>query len=281
MIKNWLVRGDCHSDFLWMNDLNPNKYIPEETGIIILGDAGINFYLNKTDYKKKKDIQNRGYHIYAVRGNHEARPQDVEGMETAFDTYVHGIVYYEPDFPNIRYFLDYGFYDIGGYNCLIIGGAYSVDKAWRLQRCMLTEETNIPKKSGWWANEQLSPKEMESCMRQIQAFVATGKYIDFIMTHTCPYSIEPRDMFLGFIDQSTVDDSMEHWMDEIMKTIHWNIWLFGHFHADRLERPHIEQYFNDIEELDEIVKRWKKYDETGELDWWLQRSPNFNIEDKK
>ena len=51
MIKNWLVRGDCHGNFLWMNDLNPNKYIPEETGIIILGDAGINFYLNKTDYK--------------------------------------------------------------------------------------------------------------------------------------------------------------------------------------------------------------------------------------
>lgn len=273
MIKNWLVRGDTHGNFLWMNNLD---YIPEETAIIILGDFGINFYLNQNDIKKKQDIEKRGYYIYALRGNHEARPQTLNGIKTIFDPYVHGTVYYEPNFPHIRYFLDYGFYNINKYNCLIIGGAYSVDKAWRLQRACLTEETNIPKKSGWWNNEQLSPEEMKDCMRQIQTFAATGKHIDFIMTHTCPYSIEPRDMFLGFIDQSTVDDSMERWLDEVKESVTWKYWLFGHFHADRIERPYIEQYFNDIEELDEIVKRWKKYDETGELDWYLAKSPIFN-----
>jgi 3-oxoacid CoA-transferase subunit A len=188
-------------------------------------------------------------------------------------------VYYEPEFPHIRYFLDYGFYEITGYSCLIIGGAYSVDKAWRLQRCMLTEETNDPKKSGWFNDEQLTPEEREDCMRQIKAFAATGKTVDFIMTHTCPYSVEPRDMFLNFIDQSTVDDSMEHWLDEVKDTIKWNIWLWAHFHDDRLERPHMEMYYNDIEELQTIVDRWTEYDETGELPWHIKKSPNFYTKD--
>ena len=36
-------------------NINTAKYIPEETAVIILGDAGINFYLNKTDKKNKRN----------------------------------------------------------------------------------------------------------------------------------------------------------------------------------------------------------------------------------
>ena len=262
-----------------MENLDTKQYPPDETAIIVLGDFGTNFYLNKTDWQKKTDIEKRGYHLYAIKGNHEARSSSIKGIQTAFDPYVHGIVYYEPEFPHIRYFLDYGFYEIAGYSCLIIGGAYSVDKAWRLQRCMLTEETNDPKKSGWFNDEQLTPEEREDCMRQIKAFSATGKTVDFIMTHTCPYSVEPRDMFLNFIDQSTVDDSMERWLDEVKDTIKWDIWLWGHFHDDRLERPHMEMYYNNIEELQTIVDRWIEYDETGELPWYIKKSPNFYTKD--
>ena len=237
----------------------------------------VNFLKNGIKEKNQKMLGIEVEHFIVDKNTEESVSYyGNNGIKTIFDPYVHGTVYYEPNFPHIRYFLDYGFYNINKYNCLIIGGAYSVDKAWRLQRACLTEETNIPKKSGWWNNEQLSPEEMKDCMRQIQTFAATGKHIDFIMTHTCPYSIEPRDMFLGFIDQSTVDDSMERWLDEVKESVTWKYWLFGHFHADRIERPYIEQYFNDIEELDEIVKRWKKYDETGELDWYLAKSPIFN-----
>jgi len=95
------------------------------------------------------------------------------------------------------------------------------------------------------------------------------------MTHTCPYSIEPRDMFLGFIDQATVDDSMEHWLDEVIHSINYNVYLFGHFHDDRLVRPHVEMFYNNIESLDIIYQRWEQYDKTKELDWWLKKDPNF------
>ena len=274
MIKNWLIRGDTHGNFLWMyNSLK--DYVPEETAIIILGDAGFDFYLNKTDEQKKKEVDARGYYIYWVRGNHEARASDIKGYEKIFDENVHGIVYCDPRFPHLRAFLDYGFYDIDGYTCYVIGGAYSVDKYWRLERAMMTEETNDPKKSGWFANEQLTKEEMERATEQLYTFKNMGKHIDFIFSHTCPYDWEPRDLFLGSVNQSTVDNSMEHWMNEIKDNIHYDVFCFGHFHDDRLVRPHVEMYYNNMEELSEIYNRWQNYDATGELPWYLTKDPNF------
>lgn len=277
MIKNWLIRGDTHGNFLWMTNGCLDNYKPEETAILILGDAGFDFYLNKTDERKKKEVDARGYYIYFLRGNHEQRPSLVPGYEIINDPEVKGAVYCDPRYPHIRAFMDYGFYQIKRYSCLIIGGAYSVDKEWRLVRGgNLTEETNDPKKSGWFNDEQLTADEMQDCLFKVKTFATTGKIIDFIFTHTCPTKFQPTDMFLNFIDQSTVDNSMEEFLEKISYSIGWTIWCFGHYHADRIERPKVEQYYNDIEEIDNIWNRWIDYDKTHELPWYLVKSPNFN-----
>ena len=49
MIKNWLVTGDTHGQVL--ERLSHIGYPPDETALIILGDMGLNFYLNKTVQK--------------------------------------------------------------------------------------------------------------------------------------------------------------------------------------------------------------------------------------
>lgn len=268
-----LARGDAHGYFGWLTNLNPDKYPPEQTTVILLGDAGLNFYLNKTDIKNKRLVDSYGYYIYCLRGNHEARPQAIEGIEEIWDDNVSGYVYMEPQFPHIRYFLDWGEYTIGGYKCAMIGGAYSVDKWYRLARTGLTEETNNPKRTGWWPDEQLNEAEMVDAQNLFE-----GKEYDFVFTHTCPLSWQPTDLFLSGLDQSTVDNTMEVWMDGLKDTFTWRYWFFAHYHQDRIERPHVEQLYRDIEELDEIVERWKRYDETNKLDWWLQKSPFFNQE---
>ena len=275
MITNWLVRGDTHGQFTWMKDGCLDAYKSEETAIIILGDVGFNYYLNKRDDKQKADVNARGYRFYCVRGNHEARPQDTScGYELVYDQDVRGEVYVQREYPNIRFFKDWGEYWLGVYHVAVIGGAYSVDKWWRLQRVGVQSEAdkdyNNPKKTGWFPNEQLSKKEMAQATTDL-----TNKSFDFVFTHTCPKDWQPTDLFLGSINQGTVDNSMELWLDTLKDKIDWNIWLFGHYHRDRLERPQVEQYFNDIEDLNIICKTWKKYDETGHLDWWLQKSPNF------
>ena len=273
-IKTFLVRGDTHGIFTWMDNGCLDKYVPEETAIIILGDASFNFWLNKKDERLKREVSAKGFTFYCVRGNHEARPQDVEGMDNIYDENVQGVVYLEEEFPLIRYFLDYGEYTINGFKCAVIGGAYSVDKYYRLARAGITDKTDPryynPKVTHWFHNEQLSSKEINEAITLLG-----NKHYHFVFSHTCPISWEPSDLFLGAVDQSTVDKSMEYGLDEFKESITFGVWCFGHFHADRLERPYVEQYYNNIEELGTIWHRWARYSRTGELDWWLVKSPSF------
>ena len=252
-----------------------DNYDPKETAIIILGDAGFNFYLSQTDDKLKKEVNDLGYTIYCVRGNHEARPQDIPEMLEVFDPEVNGYVYLQNSYPYIRYFKDYGIYNINGYNVGIIGGAYSVDKWYRLSCCGIKDEFDSnyfnSKRTGWFYNEQLSSEEMNAASN-----LFLNKDFDFIMSHTCPYSWRPVDMFLPQVDQSTVDSSMELWLDKLKDQCNWNIWIFGHYHNGRAERPHVEMYYRDIEELEVIYDRWRRYDTTKKLDWWIRKSPNFD-----
>lgn len=252
---------------------NMPEYKPEETMVVILGDSGLNFWLNNTDKKYKELLNSMNYHIYCVRGNHEQRPELIKSMVLINDENVKNVVYMEEDFPNIRYFVDGKIYNLLGYKCLVVGGAYSVDKWYRLARAGYARneaETADPKKCGWFKDECLTAAEMAAIMEKVK-----GESVDFVLSHTCPLSWEPTDLFLNGIDQSTVDKSMEVWFDELKDNVKWKYWLFGHYHADRIERPHVEQFYQKYEDINDIIARWDKYDKTGELDWYFPKSPAF------
>lgn len=275
MIKNVILTGDTHGGMATISRVsniarNVPDCKPEETGIIILGDSGLNFWLNNTDKKYKKLLNSMGYHIYCVRGNHEERPENVPGIHPAFDENVNGVVWQEVDYPNISYLKDGNAYKIGGYHVLVIGGAYSIDKWYRLARAGYSPaeaETADPKKCGWFKDELLTAEEMAAITEKWE-----GKHFDFVLSHTCPLSWEPTDLFLNGIDQSQVDKSMEIWMDDLKNKIDWQVWCFGHYHADRIERPCVEQFYTDYEDIDTVWNRWfdKK---TYEKEWWLPKSP--------
>jgi hypothetical protein len=181
-------------------------------------------------------------------------------MKLSWDANVSGMVWHEEEFPNIRYFQDWGIYHIDGLRTLVIGGAYSVDKHYRLATG-----------HRWFENEQLSLDEMNECARHA---IQCPKF-DLVLSHTCPRSVQPTDLFLSFIDQSLVDSSMEDWMDRLARKIEWRLWLFGHYHSDRIEWPRVEQFSVEMEYLQDIITRWNKYSKTGELDWWLPLSPKM------
>ena len=201
----------------------------------------------------------REMQIPCVKGNHEARPSDVKDMKLVYDENVDGEVWMQDSFPTIRYFKEFGIYTIGGYKCLIVGGAYSVDKWHRLMY-------DWP----WFPNEQLTTEEMQECMKMAQ-----GQYFDFVFTHTCPIDWAPIDLFINNVSQSKIDRTMEIWMSELKESIQFGVWCFGHYHQDRIERPYVELCFHHAQTLNEIWERWNNYKNTGELDWWLLKSPQF------
>lgn len=263
MIKNWVITGDTHGyNEARLQSIKQNftACAPEETAVIILGDAGFQYYKNKKDWKNKHCASKLGYTLYCLRGNHEDRISNSKDAHRIYDDEVKGFVWVEDEFPNIKYFDDdVEEYIINGKKVLTIPGAYSVDKWYRLQNNWM-----------WFAEEQLTEVEMKFAEK-----VFGKEHYDLVLSHTAPLSWEPTDLFLRGIDQSKVDKTMEIWLDKFKDMTNWKIWLFGHYHADRLERPHVEQFYLEYELLDDIFARWEKYDTTGELDWWLPKSPNF------
>ena len=235
------ITGDFHGHF--DNLYGRLERIQEShCGIIVLGDAGFNFYLNKTDRRLKDKVSEYGHTIYCVRGNHEARPQDVANMKIIYDVNVCGDVYVEEGYPLIRYFIDGGIYLIENWKTLVIGGAYSVDKEYRLARGWT-----------WFANEQLNKDERTRIFNKVK-----GQTFDLILTHTCPESLQPIDLFLPMIDQSQVDKTMEQFLEGIKENINWQVWLFGHFHASRICDNGVEMFYTNIERLRTIMNRWIK-----------------------
>jgi len=269
----YYVTGDKHGDFYRI--MQQDLVRDEDVGIIILGDAGFNFFLNENDVKLKQNITEHTLCTwYVVRGNHEARPQDVKGMRLVYDDTIDGYVCMQPEYPTIKYLCDGVDYWFNGHRAAIIGGAYSVDKWWRLNRAGIYDKNDPaykkPKRSGWFWNEQLTEDEME----QIYLDLGGGHY-DFVFSHTCPMAWQPTDLFLSAINQNEVDSSMEIWLDKMKDCMNWDVWCFGHYHQDRLERPHVEMYYHDIENIEDIYGRWQAYNNGIEVPWWLNKSPNY------
>lgn len=267
MIDTFLLTGDTHSDVI-TRVAQADYLFPgtnSNVALIILGDAGLNFYLNNKEKRQKEEIARSGYRLYLVRGNHEQDPSDL-GYDTIYDEDVCGEVFVDPVADCIRYLKDGGEYVFGEYSALVIGGAYSVDKYHRLARAKEQGSSF----SGWFEHEQLSAEAMTAITKQMR-----DKHYDFVFSHTCPYSWEPTDLFLGFVDQSTVDNTMEKWMDELKETFDWSVWCFGHFHADRVELPHVEMLYQEIEPLEVVAKRWIDYDKGEPLPWWIPVSPKM------
>ena len=79
------------------------------------------------------------------------------------------------------------------------------------------------------------------------------KDFDIILSHTCPFKYEPREMFLAVIDQSTVDTSTESWLDTIEEMVDYKAWYCGHWHTNkRIDKMHF--LFHGYETSDDVKR---------------------------
>lgn len=233
--------SDTHGDFSRFSYYDKLK---KDIAVIICGDAGVNYYLNKKDYKLKKTLQETLPKVtfYLVRGNHEARPQSLITMKEVYDIEVAGNVWVEEEFPNIKYLKDGEVYTIDGKRALVIGGAYSIDKEYRLINGWQ-----------WFPTEQLSATEREAITEKY-----AGQHFDLVLSHTCPYPWQPFDKFLSYVDQTKVDNSMEYWMENLSHKISYNLWIFGHFHDDRQINYFSQMVSEEIYDLNKLFKKFKR-----------------------
>lgn len=233
------ITGDTHGNFNRIKSFSNRLELGPDDTIIILGDAGLNYFLDVRDSYNKIKLSKIKPKIFCIHGNHEGRPSGLRSyhIKTEFG----GEVYYEPQYPNILFAIDgeiYTFQSCDGtqHKVLVCGGAYSVDKEYRLSTG-----------AKWFEDEQPS-KEIKHKVEK--ALKSVDWSIDDILTHTGPLDFEPTEAFISGLDQSTIDKSTEIWLQSIYDRLNYfGRWFFGHYHCDKNIDNKIHILYNSFMEL--------------------------------
>ena len=121
------ITGDTHGDFTRALRLCKDHSLRKTRDVlIVLGDAGINYYGDSRDMALKMALSRLSLTIFCIHGNHEMRPQTISSYRE--ETWHGGKVNVEPDYPNLLFAEDGEIFDLDGVRAIVIGGAYSVDK---------------------------------------------------------------------------------------------------------------------------------------------------------
>lgn len=211
------ITGDTHGDFDRVKEFCQKMDTSKEDILIVLGDVGLNYYGGRRDRIRKMLVEALPITMLCIHGNHEQRPDTLSGYTTTL--WHGGTVWVEEGFPSILFAKDGEVYQLAGKEALVIGGAYSVDKEYRLARGF-----------GWWESEQPSAETKA----YVESVLEKRKWaVDVVLTHTVPIRYEPKEVFLPFIDQSKVDKSTENWLGEIEARLKYDRWYCGHYHTSK------------------------------------------------
>lgn len=247
------ITGDKHSDFIHLYALQEReKFFKAEDILIILGDSGFNYYVkekeNQENYryqcekgnlqKKRQFCRKIPCEVFCIHGNHEARAETVEGYKAV--EWHGGVTYVQDEFPKLHFAKDGEVYDFEGQKYLVIGGAYSVDKFYRLRQQSMGYKHEL-----WFEDEQPN----DEIKNRVEEKIKELNYsVHGVFSHTCPFHYMPKELFLPNIDQSTIDNSTEHWLDDIEKKLNYDIWYFGHFHGNK----HLDKMIMLYHEMEEL-----------------------------
>lgn len=230
-MRNVVMLGDIHGDFKPIRDLynNNQAYFNsfDDNVLIILGDFGANFFMNRRDREFKERLGKYPFTYFIIRGNHEERPSllySANPRDWHDEIYFENRVLVENEYPYIKYATDIPLvYNIEGFETLSLPGAYSVDKDIRLSRGW-----------SWFENEQMTGREMGYARDLCEK---NDWFFDMVLSHTCPWCFMPTDLFLSVVDQNFVDKRMEKFFGDIEYQLDYHLWTWGHYHATRVYSP--------------------------------------------
>lgn len=229
------ITGDVHRDFSRIEEFCEEYDTTTDDILIILGDAGINYYCTEADQQLKEELAQLPIILFCIHGNHEEYPYNISTYQEKI--WHEGLVFYEEEYPNILFASDGEIYDFDGKKAITIGGAYSVDKYYRLR-------VGEP----WFDSEQLDEQTKALVESRIEA---ANHKVDFVFSHTGPLKFVPVDEFMPTINQNTVDQSMEKWLDYIEDNLDYERWFFGLFHCERI-MGRIAILYQEIEDISEF-----------------------------
>ncbi len=232
--RKFFITGDKHRNFERVKNFCRDTNTRRKDVLIVLGDAGFNYYEDARDDKLKKEISELNITLFCLHGNKENRPQNIGTY--GIRSFCGGKVYYEPKYPNIYFAIDGEIYNFEGKKYMVVGGAHSVDKI----KCLKEDKP-------FWEDEM--PDDATKAKVEA-ALLDENNEIFGMMTHTCPINYLPTEMFMSTRQNATIkrkprkakskklfkpdiDRSTEKWLGELEKKLNYEVWFCGHYHIDK------------------------------------------------
>ena len=227
------VTGDTHrlKDVKKLNNENfkMQSRLTREDFLIVAGDFGAIWSGGEKDKEVIDFYENKNFTTLFIAGNHENHPLlNSYPVEIWNGGKIHRIS------EHVIHLMDGQVFEIDGKTIFTMGGATSVDKAYRTEG-----ET-------WWPEEEPSLEVKEEGLSNLAKYDNT---VDYIITHTCPEFIKEEfgKQFEKFINY---ESAVEQYLEIIMDTVKYKKWYLGHLHVDKTVRQfNLEILYNNIERL--------------------------------
>jgi Icc-related predicted phosphoesterase len=231
-----LMAGDTHGDGAHVRYLLQVAQRKGCSCIFVLGDfgywehmpQGVNFLDRANLNANLKNIP-----IYFLDGNHDKTSLLLEKYDWPEQIDDEGFLLVRP---YVRYARRGHAWNWDGVRFIALGGAYSVDKSWRLER---EDKTNRPE-SLWFPEEEMTDEDMDNVLTN-----QTTQYVDVMLAHDKPFTSEP-DWNRKHFDECLPN---QHRLQRAVDVLHPLLYLHGHLHfrySDEIGTEH----FTQVEGLD-------------------------------
>lgn len=221
------VCGDIHSmlDINKLDQFKGRDDLGEKDYLIICGDTGICGFSKEQEIETREYLRNLPMTVLFVDGNHEnfnslnSYPEDewnggkVHIIEQGIIHLMRGQVYV-----------------IDGKKFFTFGGAYSIDRDYRVLGC------------SWFEEELPSEEEYDEAWKNLKS---NDYEVDYIISHTGPYEVVTE---LGY---ECHDEALEQlrFFQRIADEVDFQDWYFGHLHED----VDMENFHCRIDEVTQIM----------------------------
>lgn len=219
------ITGDIHGQLKRIKYFCRNFEPTKQDVLVILGDAGFNYYGEQYDFWMKEKASHLPITILCIHGNHEERPYLIPSYKE--EEWRGGTVYVEDRFPNLLFAKDGSVFEFeDGKRVLVAGGAHSIP-------CCSERLFRVDKPT-------------EEIRRNVEKALEKNRWkVDYVFSHTCPISVMPQECFIPGVPRSGINVETERWLETIAERLNFKRWFCGHFHTEKTEFPY-RFLFNDI-----------------------------------
>lgn len=230
------IRGDTHGDLSCFFDEKMAGQSAWTSGdkLIVTGDFGFAFRGSLAERNNLNELAGKPYEILFIDGNHE----NFDILQTYPEEERYGAPVRRIR-DNIFWLQRGNLYTIEGHTFFVMGGGYSIDKAYRLNYEQVSRE------KVWFAQEMPSSEEYH---RAIATLERCGMKMDYILTHTAPSLIIPR--VIGK-NPDPHEGELNGFLTWIYKEADFKKWYFGHFHVDMQVNDQMIACFDKMHQIQE------------------------------